>query len=61
MEKLKNHSVIGLANDELTEISGGGFWIGVLGAVAVHLALEAYNDWDAHVKAFNNGRASAQK
>lgn len=49
-----------LRENELIEISGGGFWIGVLGALVVHIGIEAYNDWNSHADAFIEGSQSVQ-
>lgn len=51
-----------LTEQEVQEIEGGWIQAVVLGlavSTAFHVAKEAYNDWDAHVAAFNEGMNAA--
>ncbi|MBP3192773.1 hypothetical protein [Natronogracilivirga saccharolytica] len=53
-----------LSPEERTGIHGGGVIttaiVSFLSATAFHTLKEAYNDWEAHVEAFNEGRESMQ-
>jgi lactobin A/cerein 7B family class IIb bacteriocin len=58
-------NLIELDKRELQEIEGGVAWyvamaIGMAGAVITHVAIEAYNDWEAHVDAFKEGMEAAK-
>ena len=46
-----------IGDQELEMVAGGipPLVIGIAGAFVFHVAKEAYNDWDAHKEAFNEG------
>jgi hypothetical protein len=53
MEKFKE-----LSFAETCEVTGGGFWIGVLGGMVGVFLYEVVNDWKNNVEAFKEGYES---
>jgi hypothetical protein len=58
MDKLNRDSLTELTDHDKKQINGGVHplvWI-----VGFHVAKEAFNDWEAHKEAFNEGYEAAQ-
>jgi bacteriocin-like protein len=47
-----------LSFEELQEVEGGGFWVGILGGMVGVFLYEVVNDWKNNVEAFNEGYES---